>query len=82
MVFLKEFFEKIDFEENQETTKSMKNYPVGKELDRNLPLSTNRDDIFLISLKIAFKCTALKILVLSLMCNVILKICICSYLVG
>ena len=33
MVFLKEFFEKVDFEKNQQTTNiSMQNYPVGKEL--------------------------------------------------
>ena len=35
MVFLKEFFEKVDFEKNQRTTKSMKNFPGGKEL--NIP---------------------------------------------
>ena len=34
MVFLKEFFKKVDFEKNQQTIiyKSMKNYRVGKEL--------------------------------------------------
>ena len=32
MVFLKEFFEKVDFEKNRQTTKSMKNCPWGKEL--------------------------------------------------
>ena len=32
MVFLKEFFEKVDFEKNQLMTKNMKNYPRGKEL--------------------------------------------------
>ena len=32
MVILKEFFEKIDFEKNQQTTKNMKNYSEGKEL--------------------------------------------------
>ena len=32
MVFLKESFKKNDFEENQQMTKSMKNFPVGKEL--------------------------------------------------
>ena len=31
MVFLKEFFKKVDIEKHQQTTKSMKNYPVGKE---------------------------------------------------
>ena len=34
MVFLKEFFEKIDFEKNQLMTKKrMKSYPGGKELE-------------------------------------------------
>ena len=33
MVFLKEFFEKVDFEKNQETTKSMKNYPGGVTIE-------------------------------------------------
>ena len=33
MIFLKEFFETVDFEKNQQTTKSMNNYPVGKELN-------------------------------------------------
>ena len=32
MVFLKEFCEKVDLEKKQQTTKSMKNYPVGKGL--------------------------------------------------
>ena len=32
MVFLKEFFDEVDFENNQQTTKSMKNFPGGKEL--------------------------------------------------
>ena len=33
VLFLKEFFEKVDFEKkNQQTTKSMKNYQVGIEL--------------------------------------------------
>ena len=33
MVFLKEFFEKFDLEKNQQTQKSVLNYPVGKGLD-------------------------------------------------
>ena len=32
MVFLKEFFEKDDFEKNQQMTKHIKNYPACKEL--------------------------------------------------
>ena len=32
MVFLKEFFKNVDFEKNQQMTKSMQNYPVGKVL--------------------------------------------------
>ena len=32
MAFLKEFFKKVDFEKNQQTTKNMKNFPGGKEL--------------------------------------------------
>ena len=34
MVFLKEFFGKVDFEKNKQTTKkkSMKNYPGGKKI--------------------------------------------------
>ena len=34
MVYLKEFFEKVDFEKCQQLTKSMPNYPEGKELTR------------------------------------------------
>ena len=33
MVFLKEFFKKVDFEKNQQTTKSMKTFPGGKEFN-------------------------------------------------
>ena len=33
MVFLKEFFEKVDFEKNQQTAK--KHYPLSKELNIN-----------------------------------------------
>ena len=37
MVFLKEFFEKVDFEKKSaEDEKSMKNYPVGKELKKDV----------------------------------------------
>ena len=32
MVFLKEFFEKVDFEKNQQMTKNMKNFPGGNQL--------------------------------------------------
>ena len=32
MVSMKEFFSKVDFEQIQQTTKSMKNYTVGKDL--------------------------------------------------
>ena len=32
MVFLKEFFENFDFENNQQIAKRMKIYPLGKEL--------------------------------------------------
>ena len=32
IVFLKEFFEKVDFEKNQQTTKKHENYSGGKEL--------------------------------------------------
>ena len=31
VVFLKEVFEKIDFEKNQQTAKSVKKYPIDKE---------------------------------------------------
>ena len=44
MVFLKQFFEKVDFEKNQQTTKSMENYPVCKEFTIKssvLPMSRN-----------------------------------------
>ena len=34
MVFLKEFFEKVDFEKNQQTAKNRTNYPVGKECNQ------------------------------------------------
>ena len=30
MVFLEEFFDKVDFEQNQQTTKKHKNYPAGR----------------------------------------------------
>ena len=33
MVFLKEFFEKVDFKGNHQTTKSIQNYPACKELE-------------------------------------------------
>ena len=33
MVFLKEFFEKVDFEKNQQMTKEHKNFPGGNELN-------------------------------------------------
>ena len=33
-VFFKEFFKKVDFEKKQQMTKSMKNYPRGKELGK------------------------------------------------
>ena len=33
MVLLKEFFEKVDFEKNQQMTKSMENYPVGNRVN-------------------------------------------------
>ena len=36
MVFLKEFFEKVDFENNQQKTKSMEDYPVGKRVNQLL----------------------------------------------
>ena len=29
---MKEFFEKVDLEKNQQTTESMKNFPGGKEI--------------------------------------------------
>ena len=32
MVYLKEFFEKVDLEKISKQQKSMQNYPVGKEL--------------------------------------------------
>ena len=32
MVFLKQFLKKVDFEKNQLTTKSLQNYPGGKNL--------------------------------------------------
>ena len=32
MIFLKGFFEKVDFEKNEQTRKIMKHYLVGKEL--------------------------------------------------
>ena len=33
MVFMKEFYEKVDFEKNQQATKKRtKSYPVGQEL--------------------------------------------------
>ena len=31
MVYLKECFEKVDFEKNQQTTKKLKKFPGGKE---------------------------------------------------
>ena len=33
MVFLKEYFQKVNFEKKQQTSKSMKNYPVCNELN-------------------------------------------------
>ena len=39
MVFLKEFFQKVNFEKNQQTTKKHKNYPVCNELTSCLSVS-------------------------------------------
>ena len=36
MVFLKDFFEKVDFEKRQQTTNKHENVPEGKELMTNL----------------------------------------------
>ena len=36
MVFLKEFFEKVDFEKINRQQKSMKNFPGGKELNLHM----------------------------------------------
>ena len=41
MVFLKEFSEKVDFEKNQQTKKSMKIFPGGKELKAHAQLPSN-----------------------------------------
>ena len=42
MVFLKEFFKKYDFEKkNQQTKKSMKIFPGGKELKAHAQLPSN-----------------------------------------
>ena len=32
MILLKEFFEKVDFEKNQQTTKNIQNEPVGERV--------------------------------------------------
>ena len=39
MIFLKEFFEKVDFEKNQQTTKSMINYTGCKEFINQISLN-------------------------------------------
>ena len=36
MVFLKEFFKEVDFENNPQTTKSMQHFQVGKEIKDDL----------------------------------------------
>ena len=48
MVFLKEFFEKVDSEKISRGQKSMQNYPLGKELMFDAPL------IGLFNLKLLF----------------------------
>ena len=54
-VFLKELKKKNDFEKNQQTTKNMQNYPVGKELSNTmqmqlLPLSHGLANIRLLNI--------------------------------
>ena len=49
MLFLKEFFSKVDFEKNQLTKKSMKNFPACKELklaSTVLPAKSDSDIMF------------------------------------
>ena len=46
MVSHKEFLEKVDFEKIQQTTKSMQNYTVGKDLKINVaPFECHLQDI-------------------------------------
>ena len=47
VVFLKECFQKVDFEKIQQTTKNFKNYPVGKELNVHAQLSSESTGIML-----------------------------------
>ena len=42
MVFLKEFFEKVDFDKNHQTTKKQEEFPRGKSAkEQNLKFYTN-----------------------------------------
>ena len=46
MVFLKQFFKKVDFEKNQQATKkTMKNFSGGKELKRHRQLFSEARDL-------------------------------------
>ena len=42
MVFPKEFFKKVDFEKNQQTTKNMQHYTVGREVIQQGIVTSNK----------------------------------------
>ena len=46
MVFLKEFFEKADFEKIQRRQKILQNILIGKELTLNAPIATKSHLLF------------------------------------
>ena len=51
IVFLKECFEKVDFEKINRQQKRMTNYPVGKELKKNFYLNRVSNVSFMYSFK-------------------------------
>ena len=53
MVFLRLFFEKVDFEKKQQTTEKQEKYPVGKELDLDLAKRSKKNNK---SLNASFVC--------------------------
>ena len=46
MVFLRQFFEKVDFEKNQQTTEKQEKYPVGKELNLDMAKRRREKKVF------------------------------------
>ena len=59
MVFLKELFEKVDFEKNQQTTKKREKLPRGQRVNSGLPIRGNNKPSEVFSYNNAGICSAL-----------------------